>query len=445
MKISKLMTMTNGRRRFVSLALVTVLILAAVLFFTMRGAGLQNPETTLYRMRKMDLSIIVTEEGVLQAMESEKIVADIDSEAKILSIVDEGQYVKEGTKLVELDSSGIKARLETLELELISSKADMQIAEEEVKKYLQGEHPQKLKELSFAVEKAKAKWEKAKDEMPRETNSGIYSASEIRDAKIAVEEARMNHEKAVLDETIYKEYTHKKDLLEKNTKADTARQKHESKLQQKKDLIEQLGKMVLNAPCDGLVIYGGEGGGRSRWRDDDEQIRVGSVIYKGQVIITLPNVSKMQARARIHEVDIHKIDEEQRVNIKIDAFPEMRLTGQVKTIGALAHDRDWRTRGVKVFDVTIDIDGQHEKLRPGMTAKVDIHVKTVKGKLAMPIEVVFEDPEANEKYCFVRENGKPTKRVVTLGDSDENFVVVEEGLKEGDLVYQYDVGEELNL
>jgi RND family efflux transporter MFP subunit len=444
MKLSKLMTMVNGRRRFVLLSLVFVLIVAAILFSMLRGSGFQDPATTLYRVKKMDLNIIVTEEGVLQAKESEKIVADIDSEAKILSIEDEGQYVKKGTKLVELDSSGITSRLESLELELITSKADMQIAEEEVKKYLQGEHPQKLKELSFAVEKAKAKWEKAKDEMPKETNSGIYSKSEIRDAEITVEEARMNYEKAELDETIYKEYTHRKDLLEKQTKADTARQKHESKQQQKKDLVEQLGKMVLSAPCDGLVVYGGERGGRSR-RGDDEPLRVGSVVYKGQVIITLPNVSKMQATARIHEVDIHKIEEEQPVNIRIDAFPEMRLTGEVATIGALAHDRDWRTRGVKVFDVTIDIDGQHEKLRPGMTAKVDIHVKTVKGRLAMPIEAVFEDPEENEKYCFVRENGEPTKRVLKLGSSDENFVVVEEGLKEGDLLYQYDVGEELNL
>ncbi len=435
----------NGRKKrivvFASLAGVIIIMLVIV---GLRTRASNDPSRQLYKVRKMTIRVVVTEEGVLKAKESEKIIPDIDSEAKIISVVEEGEYVEEGEKLVELDKSGIEARLESLDLELISAKADMDIAEEEVKKYEKGEYPQKIKELDFAIEKAKAKLAKAEDEMPKETNSGIYSTSEIRDAQITRDEAAMNLEKAQLDRRIYEEYTHKKNVLEKKTKANTARKKYESKVQQRSDLIAQLDKMVLRAPCPGLVIYGG-GGERRRWRDQELTIKVGALVYKGQVIITLPNVSKMQVQARVHEVDIEKIKEGQPVNIRIDAFPDMALTGEVEQIGALAHDRDWRTQGVKVFDVTIDIDGTHKKLRPGMTAKADIQVETIKDALAIPIEAVFEDPEKNEKYCFVKEAGRPGKRVIELGKSDENFVVVKKGLSAGELVYQYNVAHELNL
>ena len=432
------------KKRMIIIAGSIVVIVIASAAVMLRNRASNDPSYLLSRVREMTLEIVVTEQGVLQARESEKIIPEIDSQAKIISVIDEGEYVKKGQKLVELDKSGIEARLESLELELISAKADLDIAEEEVKKYQKGEYPQKIKELDFAIEKAKAKLDKARAEMPEETNSDIYSESEIRDAQITVDEAEMNLEKAKLDRAIYEEYTHKKNTLEKKTKAYTTRQKYESKIEQQEDLIEQLDKMILCAPINGLVIYG-DGGQRRRWRGSEETIKVGVIVYKGQVIITLPNVSKMQVQARVHEVDIHKIEEKQKVNIHIDAFPDMVLTGEVKRIGALAHDRDWRTQGVKVFDVIIDIDGVHEKLRPGMTAKVDIQVDTIKDVLAIPIEAVFEDPEKNEKYCFVREGGRPMKRVIELGASDDNFVVVNTGLKKGEMVYQYDVGEELNL
>jgi multidrug efflux pump subunit AcrA (membrane-fusion protein) len=76
---------------------------------------------------------------------------------------------------------------------------------------------------------------------------------------------------------------------------------------------------------------------------------------------------------------------------------------------------------------------------------VDINIGTVKSIFAVPIECVFDDPETKTKYCFVMENGAPVKRIIELGASDDDFVEVKSGLKEGEMVYQYDIGEGLNL
>ena len=160
--------MVNGRKRkilaFVSVAVVVVAVTAA---FLLRGSALDDPASKLFEARKMDLRIVVTEAGVLQAKESEKIIPDIDSEAKIIKIVDEGIYVSKGTELVELDKTGIEAALKSLEIELISAKADLDIADEEVKKYVKGEYPQQLEELDFAIEKAEAKLDKARMRCPK--------------------------------------------------------------------------------------------------------------------------------------------------------------------------------------------------------------------------------------------------------------------------------------
>jgi HlyD family secretion protein len=433
----------NGKKR-IYLSVVFIAAIAIILVAVFLNKASSNPSRHPFVVKRMDINIVVTEEGVLQAKESEKIIPNIDAEAKIISVVDEGAYVKKDSILVELDKTGLQTKLDSLSLEMISAEAELNIADEEVKKYEQGEYPQKIKELEFAIEKAQAQLDKAKEEMPKETNSNVYSKSEIRDAQIKVNEAQMTLDKAIMDKQIFIDFTHKKNMLEKKTDADTARQKYQSKLTQQKDYQEQLTKMTLVAPCDGLVIYGG-GGDSRRYRGEEVVIKVGALVYKGQVVITLPNVSLMQVQARIHEVDIQKIKDKQPVSIRIDAFPDLSLTGKVESIGALAHDRDWRTQGVKVFDVTIDIDGNNEKLRPGMTAKVSIKVNEIKNVLAIPIECVFDDPETKTKYCFVLEGETPVKRVIELGASDDNFVEVKSGLVEGEMVYQYDVSEEAGL
>ena len=444
MKATVANIMRNGKKRIFAVTGMLMIPVVAITIVVARKKASSDISHQLYTARRMDLSIVVAEEGVLQAKESEKIIPNIDAEAKIISVVDEGDYVKKDSVLVELDKTGLESKLEMLELELISAEADLNIAEEEVRKYEQGEYPQKIKELEFAIEKAQAQLDKAKEEMPKETNSGVYSKSEIRDAQIKVNEAQMTLDKAVLDKKIFDDFTHKKNLLERKTDSDTARQKYQSKVKQKKEYEEQLTKMTLVAPCDGLVIYGG-GGDNRRYRGEEVVIKVGALVYKGQVVITLPNVSLMQVQARIHEVDIEKIKDKLEVSIAIDAFPDLALKGKVAQIGALAHDRDWRSQGVKVFDVTIDISDKDERLRPGMTAKVEIKVGTLKKVIAIPIESVFDDPETKTKYCFVMESGGPAKRIIELGASDDNFVEVKTGIEEGEMVYQYDVGEEMNL
>ncbi len=426
---------------YFSIGIVLVFSIAYVVIRLNRHSGERD---TIYNVKKGDLKIIITEEGVLKAKESVNIKADIPSESKIVWIEEQGKYVKKGDRLVELDKTELEDYLDALDLDLIKAKANLKTAEEDQRKYIEAEYPQKIKELEFKIEKAEAQLEKAEEQLPSKEEieeglkEGIYSKSEIRDAELAVREAKMNLETAKLDLELFKEYTDPKNRLDKETVVNTAKATLKKMEERKKTAEEQLAKMVMVAPCDGLVIYGGPE--RYRWvrSSSDEEIKVGARVYKGQTIITLPDVSKMQVAIKIHETDIHKIDEDLKAVIRIEAFPDMVLTGKVTSISALAREREgWRSQGVKIFDVDIDVDGEQKDLRPGMTAKVDVFIDEIRKVLCIPLESVFESEDGKTKYCYVKENGKPEKRVIEIGASNNNYVIVTKGLKAGEDIYQY--------
>ncbi len=428
---------SNGRRvLFFSVggAVLVALIVTTVLVTRARRAA----ATSLYMVKKGTLRIVITEDGVLRAKESQKVIADIEAQAKIVSIVEEGRFVTEGTTLVELDKTQLTNFLESLELELISLEANYTNAQGQLK-YVEAESPQQLEKLKFDVEKAQARLDKAKAQRPTEDQEHLYSESELRDAQIAVDEARMNLDTAGLARELYEKYTAPQNLREAKANLEKAERLYNKQKEQEAKVKEQLKKMELVAPSDGLVVYGTGSQNPRRRAYGEEEIKVGANVYKGQVVITLPNVTKMQVEISIHEVDIHKVERGMPTTIRVHAFPNQEFEGTVFSKGALAHERDgWRSQGVKVFDVAVDIAGKHTRMRPGMTARVDILVNEIPDVLMIPIEAVFIEPAKAEHYCYVRTPSGPEKRLVELDASNNSYVVVTKGLKEKEQVYQYD-------
>jgi HlyD family secretion protein len=393
----------NGRRvLFFSVggALVVALVVAVVL--VTRASRVTSGG--LYTVDKGTLRIVITEDGVLAAKDSEKVVADIEAQAKIVWMVDEGSFVTKGTKLVELDKTQLEDYLESLEHDLITLKANYTSADGKLE-VLKAEGPQQLEKLRFEVNKAQARHEKAQAQLPREEFKDVYTLPQnLRDAEASLEKAKRLYESQVEKET---------------------------------EVKGQLEKMELVAPSDGLVIYGG---GSEQWwrRDQEEEIKVGASVYKGQTVITLPNVTMMQAQIKVHESDFPKIKKGLPATVRVLASKQ-EFKGVVEMIGVLARERDgWRSQGVKVFDVKVDIEGRHPNLRPGLTARVDILVDEIPDVLLIPVEAVMVDPGTEKRYCYVRTASGYEKRALVLGQSNNSYVIVTEGLKRGEQVYQYD-------
>jgi HlyD family secretion protein len=140
----------------------------------------------------------------------------------------------------------------------------------------------------------------------------------------------------------------------------------------------------------------------------------------------------MIVKTLVREVDLHKITNGQKASIQVDAYPNLVFTGQVASIGVLASDGGEAGKGEKYFQVVVSIQGENLNLRPGMTARVVIHIDTAQNILAVPAQAVFS--EGVNKYCYVC-LGKNVKKVkVEIGRQNEDYAEIVAGLKNGDMV-----------
>jgi multidrug efflux pump subunit AcrA (membrane-fusion protein) len=118
--------------------------------------------------------------------------------------------------------------------------------------------------------------------------------------------------------------------------------------------------------------------------------------------------------------------------MRLDAFPDLRLTGKVARVGTLARASAERPWEEKRFDLILEVDPSSVDLRPEMTARVDVLVGERKGVLLLPINAVF-DRQGVPVVHVVRAFRVET-RAIDLADSNDLYVQVRAGLREGDRV-----------
>lgn len=221
-------------------------------------------------------------------------------------------------------------------------------------------------------------------------------------------------------------------LAQARAKLKSAQGQHEVQLRQKQDLNEQLEKCTLRARKSGLVVYGGN-------RDDmnyyggEERIREGASVRERQAIITIPDTTRMSVNVKIHESYIKKVRKGLKARITVDAFPEEVLTGEVTKVGVLPDSQNrWMNPDMKVYLTTIAVDGTHDWVKPGMSAKVEILVKNLGDVLYVPVQAI--SPSNGKQVCYVAHGFKPERREVEVGEFNDEFIEVKNGLKEGERV-----------
>jgi len=191
------------------------------------------------------------------------------------------------------------------------------------------------------------------------------------------------------------------------------------------DETEELLDIV--APASGSVIH--------VEIEEGEIVTSGAVSYtSGTTLMTIADLSAMQIRAGVNEVDVGKIRHGQDVAIDVDAYPNVRFHGLISHIAPAARDE----QGVKIFDVEIDITDTDERLRPGMTANIEIQGDHREGVLTVPIEAAFKKGGRYVVYVFDGSEDEPVEREVVTGISNIDKIEIVEGLSDGDVVALYD-------
>jgi hypothetical protein len=147
------------------------------------------------------------------------------------------------------------------------------------------------------------------------------------------------------------------------------------------------------------------------------------------VVATLPDMSSMISKTYVNEIDVSKVKSGQKVEIMVDAFPEKSYTGVVSSVANIGEQLP--NADAKVFEVLIKVDGSDPILRPSMTTGNKIITKTIKDVIYIPLESVQAGTDS-VPFVYLK-NGN--KQVVVLGESNENNVVIEQGLEPGIQIY----------
>jgi len=159
--------------------------------------------------------------------------------------------------------------------------------------------------------------------------------------------------------------------------------------------------------------------------------------FEGMPLLYLPDTANMVVDAEISEFDLGKVHIGSVAELRLDAYPEARFAGEVVSVGALARQKISRITGkptgVKVFDVRVRVQGDDERLKPGLSTTLDILVSEHAAVLYVPLAAIFLD-ELDRTVAY-RQNGRGVEeRVLTLGGSTDRIAIVTEGLAEGDEV-----------
>jgi hypothetical protein len=239
---------------------------------------------------------------------------------------------------------------------------------------------------------------------------------------------------------IEKEKTRKKLVASKMIGENEIKQINSRIIQEKskvQSMADQINSLTIIAQRDGIVmrtespsfsIMGPTGNGTI-----GGPMKEGSVLFMNNPVLQFPDLSKMQISAEVAEADFKKAEKDQHVIITIDAAEKLTTTGRINRKNLIGHNAQrYSESKVKFYELIIDVDSCHEKLKPGLSATCEIIISEVKDTLFVPTLSIFERDSSKVVYVMGKKNFMPVK--VRTGISGNSYTIISGGLTGNEII-----------
>jgi len=348
--------------------------------------------------------------------------------------------------LVLLDSSALKQDLVQQEIVCNTSHALVVQAENTLRaaeiariEYLEGtfkQEEQTIESEIFVAEENLRRAQLSFQSTERLAAKGIVTALQLEGDQFAVEKAKKELMSAQTKLKVLRDYTRQKtlkqfdsDIATAEAKWESEKKSHQLELDKLADIKEQLEKCVIFAPEHGQVVYAND---RNRWGGSEFVVEPGATVRERQVIIRLPDPNKMQVKATINESRISLVGSGMPVAIEFDAIRDQTLRGEVTKVNQYSEPESWRSGNIKEYAAYIKIFNPPSEVRSGMNAEVRIYVEQLEDALQVPVQAICETK--GHYFCLVKNGDDWETREVQVRSSNDTFMTIEAGLKEGDVV-----------
>ena len=254
----------------------------------------------------------------------------------------------------------------------------------------------------------------------------------IASAKLRVKRARQEFER--MTALGKREFVNAKELENAETDFELASNDLEMQGAQLRVLEDNLKKSSILAPYDGTVL--------------NVAARPGMVVTgaesgrEGYTLMEVADLTRLRVEANINEIDVSALTLGMPVDITFESVRDLKAKGQITFIspaasragGAGASAAGTATRE---FPLQISVDEPGSRVKPGMTARVQIETARAQQALSVEIGAVFIDFETDETFVFVRSPaGEPVKRKVVIGVRDTSYVEIKDGVSAAEEVSQ---------
>jgi HlyD family secretion protein len=393
----------KNRKKIIVLSVVGLLV---IVFIVLAILGTKKEEIIIVQTEKVsrrNITQTVTATGKIDPEFKVVITPEVSGEIVYLP-VKEGQRVRKGDLLLKIKQDQYLAQRDRAVANLQSAKASLAIQKIQLQK-IESDY-NRIQELF---------------------KKGLSSEAELEAVKAQNETARAQ----VLA-------------------AESAVQQMEAAV---KEANENLAKTVITSPMDGIV---------SQLNVKLGERVLGTGFTQGSNLMTIADLSKMVAVVDVDENDVVLISIGDTAKVKVDAFPGKVFKGVVYEIGNTAKSKGLGTQEEVVnFEIKIRILDSNVDLKPGMSCNAEIMTDTRTNVLAVPIQsVTIRGQEAISKEekkseedemvtvekkkedqdtkalegVFIVENGKAKFVKVKTGISDDTYIEIIEGLKDGEEV-----------
>ena len=194
-----------------------------------------------------------------------------------------------------------------------------------------------------------------------------------------------------------------------------------------------LSQTIIKSPLDGIVT--------SLQAEKGEFVIVGTMNNPGSVIMTIAQLTDMQAEVDVDEADVVELEPGQYTKVELDAVPDTFFAG---TVVQVAHQAKVQSVGGEEtrasFEVHIAIIDPSPKIRPGMSVTATITTAQHDSVLSVPLSAVVAYQDSNDSKkaegegLFTIRDGIANKVRVRTGISDDKYIEVLEGLTAEEMV-----------
>ena len=402
------------KRRITWLIALPILLGGTALIASVfKGPALKTDFPT-HKLERGTFHVTMAESGEIKAAGGETVMSPrIGGRLKIVHLWPEGEQVQIGDLIIQFDPA-------EFEREMLDEEGEFEKQRAQSAK-LKAQSEQRLKELAIDIREREesVKLQKLNLEMAEfsspidlETNKIQYVKAE---RSLANSIQRYESQKII----------NRVDLEKQQQRIDRRQRRYER-------AKENHERTSMYATKPGIVVY------RKIWKpgaDEHSKVAVGDQVWGGRALLEIPDLSRMQVLCMVGEVDLKRVALQQQAFIRLEAFPGPVFQGEISDIAPMATPQPGAD-DIQVFEILVDIAEQDIRLKPGMSAQVEIVVETFADVHSVPLSAIFERDGKKIVYCLRDGIFKPVE--VELGEHNGIAVMIKSGLEDGEIIALHD-------